>query len=154
MIHTFWLNLILITVFQFSMFGFHYPKVDIKKNLYKWTRPMAIILWLTEILINQYTIYPASRGFSLAWLLVFTKSLGWLICGVVGLFTPIKQINYTIDKSCSVLFANGKLRVTSYAWSKILRAESCLGRVLENNVLGLYNHITEFPLMLFMSLLN
>ena len=32
MIHTFWLNLILITVFQFSMFGFHYPKVDIKKK--------------------------------------------------------------------------------------------------------------------------
>lgn len=32
MIHTFWLNLISITAFQFSMFGFHYPKVDIKKT--------------------------------------------------------------------------------------------------------------------------
>jgi len=49
MIHTFWLNLILITVFQFSMFGFHYPKVDIKKNLYKfytnWVFRGILKLW-------------------------------------------------------------------------------------------------------------
>ena len=32
--------------------------------------------------------YAASRRFSLAWLLAFTKSFVWLVCGVVGLFTP------------------------------------------------------------------
>ena len=32
--------------------------------------------------------YPASRGFSLAWLLAFTKSFAWLVCYVDGLFTP------------------------------------------------------------------
>ena len=32
--------------------------------------------------------YPASRGFSLAWLLAFTKSFACLFCRVVGLFTP------------------------------------------------------------------
>ena len=31
--------------------------------------------------------YPASSVFSLAWLLAFTKSFGWLVCHVVGLFT-------------------------------------------------------------------
>ena len=31
--------------------------------------------------------YPASSVFSLAWLLVFTKSFEWLVCHVVGLFT-------------------------------------------------------------------
>ena len=33
-------------------------------------------------------VYPASRGFSLAWLLAFTKSFACLVCRVVGLFTP------------------------------------------------------------------
>ena len=34
-------------------------------------------------------IYPASRGFSLTWLLPFTKSFACLVCRVVGfLFTP------------------------------------------------------------------
>ena len=32
--------------------------------------------------------YPANRGFSLAWLLGFTKSFTWLVCHAVGLFTP------------------------------------------------------------------
>ena len=31
---------------------------------------------------------PASKGFSLVWLLAFTKSFAWLIRRVVGLFTP------------------------------------------------------------------
>ena len=34
------------------------------------------------------TYYHGSRGFSLAWLLPFTKSLAWFVCCVVGLFTP------------------------------------------------------------------
>ena len=33
-------------------------------------------------------IYPTSRGFSLAWVLAFTKSFACLVCRVVGLFTP------------------------------------------------------------------
>ena len=50
MIHTLWLNLILITVFQFSMFGFHYPKVDkLLRNLYKfytnWVFRGILKLW-------------------------------------------------------------------------------------------------------------
>ena len=32
--------------------------------------------------------YPVSRGFSLAWLLVFTKSLTSLVSCIEGLFTP------------------------------------------------------------------
>ena len=32
-----------------------------------------------------------SRVFSLAWLLAFTKSFAWLVCCVVGLFTPRKK---------------------------------------------------------------
>ena len=35
--------------------------------------------------------YPASRGFSLAWLLAFTKSFAWLVYHVVDLFTPSEK---------------------------------------------------------------
>ena len=33
-------------------------------------------------------VYPASRGFSLGWLLAFTKSFAWLAGRVVSLFMP------------------------------------------------------------------
>ena len=36
--------------------------------------------------------YPASRGFSLAWLLAFTKSFSWLVCHVVGLLHPMRNL--------------------------------------------------------------
>ena len=39
-------------------------------------------------------LYPVSRGFSLAWLLAFTKSFSWLVCSVVGR----KQTNHATDK--------------------------------------------------------
>ena len=43
-----------------------------------------------------YFLYPAVRGLSLAWLLAFTKSFAWLVCRIVGLFTPRErgQTNY------------------------------------------------------------
>ena len=36
--------------------------------------------------------YPASRGFSLAWLLAFAKSFSWLVCHVVGLLYPMRNL--------------------------------------------------------------
>ena len=39
-------------------------------------------------MFSPYCYYPASRDFSLAWLLVLTKSFAWLVCCVVSLFTP------------------------------------------------------------------
>ena len=33
---------------------------------------------------HSMNLYPASRVFSLAWLLTFTKSFAWLVCRVVG----------------------------------------------------------------------
>ena len=47
-------------------------------------------------------IYPASRGFSLAWLSVFPKSFAWLVCRIVGLFTsrekPLQQTVSHVNK--------------------------------------------------------
>ena len=43
---------------------------------------------LQIIMFSPYCYYPASRDFSLAWLLAFTKSMAWLVCRIVGLFTP------------------------------------------------------------------
>ena len=43
---------------------------------------------LKIIMFSPYCYYPASRDFSLAWLLAFTKSMAWLVCRIVGLFTP------------------------------------------------------------------
>ena len=40
------------------------------------------------IMFSPHCYYPASRNFSLAWLLAFTKSFAWLVCCVVSLFTP------------------------------------------------------------------
>ena len=40
-----------------------------------------------ESLVNCIIIYPASRGFSLAWLLEFTKSFAGLLYRVVGCFS-------------------------------------------------------------------
>ena len=54
-------------------------------------------MYFTAILKKQQKVnnslrynltYPASRAFSLAWLLVFTKSFVYLVCRIVGLFTP------------------------------------------------------------------
>ena len=45
--------------------------------------------FLDSLLRCFYTVfYLACRGFSLAGLLAFTKSFAWLVCRVVGLFTP------------------------------------------------------------------
>ena len=47
-------------------------------------------------------IYPASRGFSLAWLSVFPKSFAWLVYRIVGLFTsrekPLQQTVSHVNK--------------------------------------------------------
>ena len=48
-----------------------------------------------------YPLYAASRGFSLAWLLAFTKSFASLVSRVVGLFVlpwRIKQTNCATHK--------------------------------------------------------
>ena len=51
--------------------------------------------------------YPASRVFSLAWLLAFTKSFGWLVCRVVGLFT------------CKQTSARRVVKFYCHSWSPI-----------------------------------
>ena len=48
---------------------------------------IVVELWFWLILAVRY---PARGGFSLAWLLAFTKSFAGLVCRVVGLFTPYK----------------------------------------------------------------
>ena len=55
------------------------------------------IFWNSQM---SYFLYRASRGFSLAWLLAFTKLFAWLVSRVVGLFTPRErgQTNYATDK--------------------------------------------------------
>lgn len=35
---------------------------------------------------NLPLVYPASIGFSLEWVLAFTKSITWLVCRIAGLF--------------------------------------------------------------------
>ena len=41
-----------------------------------------------EVIKNgqNYFYFPANRGFSLVWLLAFSKSFAWLVCRVVSLF--------------------------------------------------------------------
>ena len=39
----------------------------------------------------------ANRGFSLVWLLAFTKSFTWLVYRVVGLFTPREKPLITLS---------------------------------------------------------
>ena len=46
-------------------------------------------------------LYPTSRGFSLAWLLAFTKSFASLVCHVVGYKLPIYVVsNSTASITC------------------------------------------------------
>ena len=47
------------------------------------------------------TRYPEGRGFSIAWLLWFTKSFAWLVCCVVGLFTPREKLLQTKTNYCT-----------------------------------------------------
>ena len=51
--------------------------------------------------------YPASGVFFLAWLLAFTKSFGWLVCRVVGLFT------------CKQTSARRVVKFYCHSWSPI-----------------------------------
>ena len=53
--------------------------------------------------LKKTCFYPASRGFSLAWLLECTKSFAWLVSRVVGLFKWRKQTNYATEKPCERL---------------------------------------------------
>ena len=46
---------------------------------------------------NTQQEYPASRSFSLAWLLAFTESFAWLVCRVVGLFAGAYKTNQLLD---------------------------------------------------------
>ena len=56
------------------------------------------LLWysieiLRPLIFLSAFYYPASRGFSLAWLLAFRKSFAWLVCRVVGLFICLELQN-------------------------------------------------------------
>ena len=50
-------------------------------------KPNFCVSLSATVSLETNPFYPASRGFSLAWLLVFTKSFTWLVCRVVALFT-------------------------------------------------------------------
>ena len=72
-------------------------------------------------------VHPASRGFSLVWLLAFTKSFAWLACRVVSLFMPRQKqgVNKltTRQKSHPDDFVNAK----SHAREKpLLAGEMCV----------------------------
>ena len=41
---------------------------------------------------GHYYAYPARGGFAVAWLLAFTKSFAWLVCHIVGLLHPMRNL--------------------------------------------------------------
>ena len=61
-----------------------------------------------------------SRGFSLAWLLVFTKSFACLVCHVVGLFTPHEKQGVNKPTTRQTRHANDFLEDKSHAREKPL----------------------------------
>ena len=66
--------------------------------------------------------YPARRGFSLAWLLAFTKSFAWLVCRVVGLFTTRVCFSRRVTKPTTrqASHANDFVNAKSHARKKPL----------------------------------
>ena len=71
----------------------------------------------TFVFYCQLFAYPASRGFSFAWLLAFKKSFALLVCRVVGLFTGV---NKAITRQTS--HANDFVNAKSHAREKPLFA--------------------------------
>ena len=69
------------------------------------------------------TRYPASRRFSLAWLLAFKESFAWLVCRVVGLFTPREKPLQTKTNYCTrhTSHANNFVKAKSHAREKLLQ---------------------------------
>ena len=51
----------------------------------------AIVLVFSKAINGGRICTAASRGFSLAWLLGFTRSFAWLVCRAVGLITLRRQ---------------------------------------------------------------
>ena len=75
---------------------------------------VELIYWISAcettypICVKWYgKFYPASGVFFLAWLLAFTKSFGWLVCCIVGLFT------------CKQTCARRVVKFYCHSWSPI-----------------------------------
>ena len=88
-------------------------------------KPNFCVSLSATVSLETNPFYPASRGFSLAWLLAFTKSFTWLVCRVVALFTP----NLCKRETCA-------RRVTT---SFILR--SCVTKFYNNSYRKNYHQI-------------
>ena len=71
--------------------SFYYSQYANNIHFHKLGFACSLVLKASQM---AYFLFPASRSFSLAWLLVFTKSFAWLVSRVVGLFTGRKQTNY------------------------------------------------------------
>ena len=62
------------------------PKVTALSNYFR-----QLPLGESERPCSNWLFYPTSRGFSVSWLLGFTKSFASLFCRVAGLFTPLEK---------------------------------------------------------------
>ena len=72
-------------------------------------------------------VYPASRGFSLGWLLAFTKSFAWLACRVVSLFMPREKQGGNKLTTRQTSHANDFVNAKSRAREKpLLAGEMCV----------------------------
>ena len=77
-----------LTVLQTNLLQVESANVNLRVNWSKLVDLLNICLWNNIPNLCEYGKFnPASSVFSLAWLLAFTKSFGWLVCHVVGLFT-------------------------------------------------------------------
>ena len=120
-------------------------KVNKKQMCKKSLRPSApkvelftrcLFSSIPEISNENRLSYPASIGFSLAWLLSFTKSLAWLVCRELSLFTPREflspcqipalyfpmSLTYRlahVHNTDNLAYFRSRLSVTQALWNKI-----------------------------------
>ena len=71
---------------------------------------------------SKWLFYPTSRGFSVSWLLGFTKSFTWLFCLVLGLFTPREKREVNKPNMRQTSHANDFVNPKSHATEKSLLA--------------------------------
>ena len=94
-----------------------FPKVAALSNYFR-----QLPLGESEHPCSNWLFYPTSRGFSVSWLLGFTKSFAWLVCRVVGLFTPREKRDVNKPNMRQTSHANDFVNPKSHATEKPLLA--------------------------------
>ena len=94
-----------------------FPKVTALSNYFR-----QLPLGESERPCSKWLFYPTSRGFSVAWLLGFTKSFAWLVCRVVDLFTPREKRDVSKPNMRQTSHANDFVNPKSHATEKSLLA--------------------------------